>query len=31
MTFSGDGKNATITVPSAAGTFVKVVVGVSAP
>ena len=30
-TFSGDGKNATITVPSAAGTFVKVVVGVSAP
>ena len=30
-TFSGDGKNATITVPSAAGTLVKVVVGVSAP
>ena len=31
MTFSGDGKTATITVPSAAGTFVKVVIGVSAP
>ena len=30
-TFSGDGKTATITVPSAAGTFVKVVIGVSAP
>ena len=29
--FSGDGKTATITVPSAAGTFVKVVIGVSAP
>lgn len=30
-TFSGDGKTATITVPSAAGAFVKVVIGVSAP
>ena len=30
-TFSGDGKTATITVPSAAGAFVKVVVGISAP
>ena len=30
-TFSGDWKTATITVPSAAGTFVKVVIGVSAP
>ena len=30
-TFSGDGKTATITVPSAAGIFVKVVIGVSAP
>ena len=29
--FSGDGKTATIQVPSAAGAFVKVVVGVSAP
>ena len=31
MTFSGDGKTATITVPSAAGTVVKVVIGGSAP
>ena len=30
-TFSGDGKTATITVPSAAGAFIKVVIGVSAP
>ncbi len=29
-TFSGDGKTATITVPSAIGAFIKVVVGVSA-
>jgi len=30
-TFSGDGQTATIQVPSTAGAFVKVVVGVSAP
>ncbi len=30
-TFSGDGKTATIQVPSTAGAFVKVVVGISAP
>ena len=30
-TFSGDGKTATITVPSSAGAFIKVVIGVSAP
>ena len=30
-TFSGDGQTATIQVPSTAGTFVKVVIGVSAP
>ena len=30
-TFSGDGKTATITVPSDAGAFVRVVIGVSAP
>ena len=30
-TFSGDGKTATIQVPSTAGAFVKVMVGVSAP
>ena len=29
--FSGDGKTATIQVPSTSGAFVKVVVGVSAP
>ncbi len=30
-TFSGDGQTATITVPSAAGAFIKAVIGVSAP
>ena len=30
-TFSGEGKTATITVPSVVGAFIKVVIGVSAP
>ena len=30
-TFSGGGQSATITVPSAAGTFIKVVIGVASP